>query len=71
MKKIRLNVESLEVMSFETEQLPENRGTVRGAQTMFEGPCPHDQNPLTAEPSCIVSLYSGEDPTCIDGCQSC
>lgn len=30
MKKIRLDVEELEVRSFETEAVPETRGTVRG-----------------------------------------
>ena len=71
MKKIRLDVESLEVISFDTEQLAERRGTVRGAQTMFGGPCSDDQDPLTASPPCTLKVYSGEDPTCTDGCQSC
>jgi hypothetical protein len=68
-KKIRLSVESLKVLSFETGQLAGRRGTVRGAQTMF-GRCQNDVD-ANSGPTCIVGIYSGEDPTCIDGCQSC
>ena len=68
MKKIRLDVESLEVSSFDTKALPEGRGTVRGAQTLF-GPCPPDEYPESS--ICTRGIYSGEDPTCADACQSC
>jgi hypothetical protein len=64
MKKIRLDVESLEVTSFDTEQLPERRGTVRGAQTMFGGWCAEDQDPFTAAPPCTLKVYSDEEPSC-------
>lgn len=37
MKKIRLDVEELEVRSFETEAVAEPRGTVHGRQYTYDG----------------------------------
>jgi hypothetical protein len=44
MKKIRLNVDELEVRSFDTEAAPEPRGTVRGREySLNEFSCHPDQ----------------------------
>jgi len=72
MKKIRLTVESLKVLSFETDHPAGRHGTVRGAQTLY-GRCPDDVDYQTNYDSCIVRPYTGDDPnqTCVDGCLGC
>jgi hypothetical protein len=65
MKKIRLDADSLEVLTFATEQVPEGRGTVRGASGI---PCyvtvAYDRHTI-----CLAypESYWGED-TCVVYC---
>ena len=46
MKKLRLNVDQLEVEGFSTVTPAEDRGTVHGQRTVIEGTC---------DPSCLPS----------------
>ena len=67
MKKIRLDPESLEVVSFSTARAPEARGTVKGAHTgytCYATVAYHDTLCLEYAPS-----YWKED-TCTCGCFS-
>lgn len=77
MKKIRLNVDELEVHSFETEAAPEPRGTVRGRQSFYyteHTNCyPDCYHTLNGDESCyrLCQRYTWEFNTCMQTGETC
>ena len=64
MKKIHLRIESLEVVSFETDATPAARGTVHGNVHTRGASCDATCPNTIMDPSCEISC----DPSCISTC---
>lgn len=69
MRKIKLDIDALEVDSFETRPAEGSRGTIRGHATQYgscQGSCVQSCGGPTCEPPCQVepTMYL----TCVESC---